>query len=322
MGLLFYYFTICMMLVCNVAAAVSLSAFVVSHKRGFVCQMAFFAFYFVDLTLIFQYEYLGQNVPFSFEHFYAINYPVTRTLMALGSLESLWLLLCEYFDEHGLALRVIPALIFCGSSLGVVWLLPEGPLTQWVFYTLRQVFLLWCVAFCAWHYLRSTNEVDRPRMRRHLPLFVIVCVFIAIIAVEDYLMIMVWVPDPNAAGAELLLYISERNFSENVLAIIFAAFTLREAIATLRLRFERPPMAEGGAQRSHIEDVLPAYARRHGLTEREKEVLTLVLQGKDYRSIASELYLAVGTVKAHVHHILAKTDQPTRTDLIRDFWSE
>jgi LuxR family maltose regulon positive regulatory protein len=42
------------------------------------------------------------------------------------------------------------------------------------------------------------------------------------------------------------------------------------------------------------------------LSEREIEVLALVAAGRSNAEIAQELYLSVGTVKAHVHHIFGK----------------
>jgi ATP/maltotriose-dependent transcriptional regulator MalT len=42
------------------------------------------------------------------------------------------------------------------------------------------------------------------------------------------------------------------------------------------------------------------------LSGREIEVLELVAAGRSNAEIASELYLSVGTVKAHVHHIFGK----------------
>jgi LuxR family maltose regulon positive regulatory protein len=42
------------------------------------------------------------------------------------------------------------------------------------------------------------------------------------------------------------------------------------------------------------------------LSRREVEVLELVAIGRSNAEIAGELYLSVGTVKAHVHHIFGK----------------
>ena len=49
------------------------------------------------------------------------------------------------------------------------------------------------------------------------------------------------------------------------------------------------------------------------LTPREAAVLGLLAQGRTNREIAAELRLAVGTVKVHVEHILAKLAVSDRT---------
>ncbi len=51
------------------------------------------------------------------------------------------------------------------------------------------------------------------------------------------------------------------------------------------------------------------------LTEREREVVRLVAQGRTNRDIATELFISEKTVKTHVSHILAKLDLKDRTQL-------
>jgi DNA-binding CsgD family transcriptional regulator len=51
----------------------------------------------------------------------------------------------------------------------------------------------------------------------------------------------------------------------------------------------------------------------HGLTPRELEVLGLVIDGRSNQYIASRLFITQRTVAAHLEHILAKLDAPTRT---------
>lgn len=54
----------------------------------------------------------------------------------------------------------------------------------------------------------------------------------------------------------------------------------------------------------------------YGLTAREEEVLCLLAQGKNVPAIAADMFLAQGTVKAHVQHIYQKMDVHSRAELV------
>ncbi|MBQ12695.1 MAG: hypothetical protein CMJ45_14240 [Planctomyces sp.] len=56
----------------------------------------------------------------------------------------------------------------------------------------------------------------------------------------------------------------------------------------------------------------PAYPG--GLTQREVEVLGLVVAGKTDRQISEELVIAVRTVSTHMSSILSKTGSSNRTE--------
>lgn len=53
------------------------------------------------------------------------------------------------------------------------------------------------------------------------------------------------------------------------------------------------------------------------LTEREKEVLRLIAEGKTNKEIAEILYLSVKTVMAHRTNIMEKLDLHSRTELVK-----
>jgi DNA-binding NarL/FixJ family response regulator len=55
-----------------------------------------------------------------------------------------------------------------------------------------------------------------------------------------------------------------------------------------------------------------------GLTERENEILQLVMEGCTNPEIASRLTIEVSTVKTHMRHILRKLGVGTRRDLLAD----
>ncbi|MBM7580942.1 response regulator [Jeotgalibacillus terrae] len=66
-------------------------------------------------------------------------------------------------------------------------------------------------------------------------------------------------------------------------------------------------------QRMRMRDVKPAH---DGLTEREREILMLIAEGKTNQEIADELYIALKTVKTHVSNILGKLDVQDRTQAV------
>ena len=62
---------------------------------------------------------------------------------------------------------------------------------------------------------------------------------------------------------------------------------------------------------------LVSQLRSATLSAREMQVLARVARGRANKQIAHELFLAEGTVKAHVSHVLAKLGVQHRIDLVR-----
>jgi len=52
------------------------------------------------------------------------------------------------------------------------------------------------------------------------------------------------------------------------------------------------------------------------LTEREGEIALLLLKGRTYKAVASELYLSENTVKTHVKNIYSKLNIRSRMELV------
>jgi LuxR family maltose regulon positive regulatory protein len=58
------------------------------------------------------------------------------------------------------------------------------------------------------------------------------------------------------------------------------------------------------------------HAIREPLSERELEVLVLLAAGRSNRQIASELFVALSTVKTHIKNIYGKLDVRNRTQAV------
>lgn len=60
---------------------------------------------------------------------------------------------------------------------------------------------------------------------------------------------------------------------------------------------------------------VPLVAKRYDLTKREEEMLEMLAEGMSNQQIGSRAFIAVGTVKTHVHNIYAKLGIKGRADL-------
>ncbi|KIG16931.1 hypothetical protein DB30_03915 [Enhygromyxa salina] len=58
-------------------------------------------------------------------------------------------------------------------------------------------------------------------------------------------------------------------------------------------------------------------ARRHKLTNREQDILELVLEGRSNEQIGRALEISRATVKWHMHNVFAKTNSGNRESLLR-----
>jgi DNA-binding NarL/FixJ family response regulator len=60
----------------------------------------------------------------------------------------------------------------------------------------------------------------------------------------------------------------------------------------------------------------PQRSLADGVTDREREVLTLIGRGRSNGEIAAELHITIATVKAHVARLLTKLDARDRVQLV------
>ncbi|RCW61190.1 response regulator transcription factor [Halanaerobium sp. ST460_2HS_T2] len=61
--------------------------------------------------------------------------------------------------------------------------------------------------------------------------------------------------------------------------------------------------------------LLKIAANRYNLTNREREVLKLLIEGKNNQEIAENLFISVNTIKKHLSNIFNKTEVNNRTEL-------
>lgn len=142
MNTLMFFYTLAILLICIVTAVLSLAAYASSRRRFFIYGSGVFICYAIEMTEIFFFEYTLQNQSFPASDYYSITMPALRTLVATASQAFIWLIAMDLLDKHSKKQFVIPVATFFLSELLITVAVPYGPMHQWLYYTMRQVFLV------------------------------------------------------------------------------------------------------------------------------------------------------------------------------------
>jgi DNA-binding CsgD family transcriptional regulator len=65
-----------------------------------------------------------------------------------------------------------------------------------------------------------------------------------------------------------------------------------------------------------LDDLSETFRSKYGITDREREIILKVMQGKSNADIAGELFISLATVKTHLHNIYTKIGVESRYDLL------
>jgi DNA-binding CsgD family transcriptional regulator len=311
-----FYYTLCVMLVYVIAAATSLSAYFVSHRKTFLFFTLAFIFYFFDVSLVFKDDFVTPELITGATTFWDVGNPQATIITGMGMFLFLWMGVCGYLGKRNRALEIIPVAAYAVLSLVAFNTIQDIQWREFMFYSMRNVvvfFMLGVVAF--WH--AADDGVTRAALDRHRVAYALVFFFnVCIVAENIYFQLLF---DPSTVPDNMWFF-AERSPSENMMYIVLAVTMIQAARKTLQLRYEAPPERTDDHMTDSIARALPLYAKHVGLSKREQEVLGLIVEGKDNQNIASELSLSLSTVKVHVHNILKKSGQPDRKTLVQDFW--
>lgn len=321
MNEVWFCYTMLFILMCLFSASMSLSAYFVSHRTTYLGVMAFFIAFCLETSLIFLDEYsylkpetLAEIVTFPFLH------PWIKLAFSTLFIVSVWWVVLEYVERRSWPRIAVPCCACVLVQAVVVMTVQDSRLSQWIFYGTRDLCVAAALAYGFWSYRRGADEALRRHLLRMRKPFLAFAVMIALVFTEDS--VMMYYLAPQITDLSFTYHLSERNMCENVAVVFCAALAIRSAADTLSIRFHEPPTgaATKVQQRAHTQ--LARFADRHALTPRERDVLALLLEGKDNQNIASALTLSLGTVKAHVHNIYRKANVSSRQQLLQSFWKE
>ncbi|WP_302395709.1 response regulator transcription factor [Eggerthella sinensis] len=128
-------------------------------------------------------------------------------------------------------------------------------------------------------------------------------------------------------GSNIAAHFSTSSFEYLFIVIIYAVFLAGYYFAfrierSMRIAVEEPSGEQHAEEHvpdtlvTAIEELCDAAAQRYGLSERETDIVTLLMRGKSVNTIAEALVLSPNTVKSHMNRIYKKMRVHSREELM------
>jgi len=175
-------------------------------------------------------------------------------------------------------------------------------------------------------------DVEKNRIRLEAGYWIAVSwnaiAFTCAIALGYWLLVRVWNTEKRAFTVGLLVFASV-GYLESVFNVLSSIGTTSAVLTNERgfiyssipyvlygifliVYFARSPVSATVANEEPSKEFLSKY----GITDREREIILKVMQGKSNDDIARELVISLATVKTHLHNIYKKIGIDSRFDLL------
>lgn len=320
MGSFRFVYGITFVLICMVATSVTVCSYLASRRRINLSVASFFFFVMLESALVFMDEYSGDKGLADFvAKDFPMMHPYLKLMLSVGVIVSVWATALMFAQRFSKRRFVAPSAVF--ACLEAASLLISGNNEkQFAFYSLRSIAILASLGYIAAVWRRSGNAGLRHYLNGFKHFFVLVGVFTILTFCEDAWHLVF--RGTFTEAVDWIYFLSERNMSENAMTICCTCYAVLAASRALSLCFKQPPTTESAQAKQLAEVRFARFCDAHGISVRERDVLSEMLDGSDNRAIAERLVISTGTVKAHVHSIYKKCDVASRDALLQLFWSE
>lgn len=276
-------------------------------KNIFAVVGAMFGIYLVDNTIVFCTESIA-DFSVKYDTLF-LSSPSFKTVYFVALMGCMVYLIYTIMRPP----TPVPFYVLIGVYGGLLICIPMIPNDRWmVFFYYLPTQVYW-IGLSLWGLLALHHKAQwycQPFYKTFRRILVYMLVVSCLILLEDSLVIFL-----RDVYTQLGLKINNRNWSENLLFLGLACFFIKYTVVVLEdmeVHLLGPMEPETLSQRKPGE----AFGLVYGLTERECQILELLLEGKSQQDICDELTIALGTVKTHIHNIYQKMDVTKRGQLM------
>lgn len=274
-------------------------------RRIFAVLGVMFAAYLVDNTIVYCTESI-QSFAEAYDKMF-ISSPSFKTVYFVVLMACLVYACWNIMRPRSL----VPFYVVIGLYAVVlicVPLIPDANLMVFFYYLPTQLLIAGVSIWGLVALRKSSARYQRPFYGTFRKILTWMLVMSILILVEDTIVIFFF-DVYSIAG----LNINNRSWTENTLFLGLSCFFIKYTVVVLSSTEKNllGPL--------HPRTAVDGFSAAYGLTDREHEILKLVLDGKSQQEICDQLVIALGTVKTHIHNVYHKTEVTKRSQLVTKF---
>lgn len=281
-----------------------------TRRPMLVALCIMFAAYLLDNTIVFCTEIIPEFAAVYDAMF--LETPSVKTVYFVTLIGSL--LFALHCAIPAFSLKQLALLIFVYTALLIC--VPMISQNDWMVFFYYFTTQLLVIGISGWGLVairRTESSFDRGMVKRIFLYFL--CMSILVLAEDSFVIFFL----DRFSGPRVK--INNRNYSENLLYLGLSWPIFRYTASQLK-QLSSPaaePEAAEPAPQDRAKADYNAFCAAHNLTEREQEILIHLLQAKSQQEISDELFIALGTVKTHIHNIYQKTESGNRNQIIAKY---
>lgn len=310
MEYILFFLNICLTVGMSTSVA---SAYFLNRVRGgkvFIALGFLFFIYLVDNTIVFMTEVIPSFAA-SYNTIF-VSSPVFKAVLHIGMIYCYMYIhkqiLRDKINSVNYVLMFVYAMVIFTSNFTA-----DGAVGSWIFYASNSIFYVGLAVYGLLRVLTYPRSYKRTfyRFYKKLAVFTIV-IGLCVLAEDTYVIFNV--DDYTSPTPQIF----NRNFSENVMLIVYSISLLRYA----RLVLKNRDMSVFGPvliPPSNVISTTDAFCHMYSLTDRERDVLEELMEGLSITEISEKLFISQGTVKTHIHNLYRKTEVGKKSELLRKY---
>lgn len=309
-----FLFNVFLIILYSVSVALYFIAFLNERRKLYLWIAALFLFFIADNLILYMVDFIDGFARFYDAH--TVTGPYIKSAVSIG------IALCYLQSSANIyraKLQMVDWLTFA-VYIFLLLLIPSFPTTHlsyWSYFTISQL-MFFFVVIRAKMWEKSQTETKQSFGQEFLQknqFWKLASIMNGLVIIEDYIVIFFFdILEPGD------LHIFQRSITEDIMSIYLSAiaiiFVAKHFVQRVNALPEKPDTLVYGENLKMIREAkIKCFCQKHCLTNRQIEVLVLILNGKSNLEIGELLCISEGTVKNHLHSIYTKTQSSGRRQI-------